>query len=140
MEVIRDELLAVREQYGDERHRISMSSAEINIEDQITPGRRGRYLVSPGLCRSISRSPGLRGPTPRWSWQVGHPDHVEGLCGASAGGQHPDTILCFSTRGEKVYWLKGVSIAGGVRSARGRPIINLLPLDEGVSASPPSCR
>ena len=51
MEVIRDELLAVREQYGDERRtEISMSSAEINIEDLITPGRRGRYLVSPGLC------------------------------------------------------------------------------------------
>ena len=130
MEVIRDELLAVREAV---RRRASHRDQHVQRRDQHRrsdhPGRRGRYLVSPGLCESISRSP-TTGPTPRWSWQVGHPDQeedfVERLLVANT-----TTPFCASppvarSTGSKVYQLPEAS-----RGARGRPIINLLPLDEG---------
>ncbi len=138
MEVIRDELLAVREQYGDERRtEISMSSAEINIEDLITPedvvvtlSHQGYVKYQPLTDYEAQR----RGGRGKSATRIKEEDFVERLLVANTH----DTILCFSTRG-KVYWLKVYQLPEASRGARGRPIINLLPLDE-VSASPPSCR
>ena len=130
MEVIRDELLAVREQYGDERRtEISMSSAEINIEDLITPedvvvtlSHQGYVKYQPLSDYEAQR----RGGRGKSATRIKEEDFVERLLVANTH----DTILCFSTRG-KVYWLKVYQLPEASRGARGRPIINLLPLDEG---------
>jgi DNA gyrase subunit A len=130
MEVIRDELLAVREQYGDERRtEISMSSAEINIEDLITPedvvvtlSHQGYVKYQPLSDYEAQR----RGGRGKSATRIKEEDFVERLLVANTH----DTILCFSTRG-KVYWLKVYQLPEASRGARGRPIINLLPLEEG---------
>ena len=130
MEVIRDELLAVREQYGDERRtEISASSAEINIEDLITPedvvvtlSHQGYVKYQPITDYEAQR----RGGRGKSATRIKEEDFVERLLVANTH----DTILCFSTRG-KVYWLKVYQLPEASRGARGRPIINLLPLEEG---------
>lgn len=130
MEVIRDELLAVREQYGDERRtEINASSAEINIEDLITPedvvvtlSHQGYVKYQPLTDYEAQR----RGGRGKSATRIKEEDFVERLLVANTH----DTILCFSTRG-KVYWLKVYQLPEASRSARGRPIINLLPLEEG---------
>ena len=130
MEVIRDELLAVRDQYGDERRtEINASSAEINIEDLITPedvvvtlSHQGYVKYQPLTDYEAQR----RGGRGKSATRIKEEDFVERLLVANTH----DTILCFSTRG-KVYWLKVYQLPEASRGARGRPIINLLPLEEG---------
>ncbi|WP_286203659.1 DNA gyrase C-terminal beta-propeller domain-containing protein, partial [Escherichia coli] len=121
---------AVREQYGDERRtEISMSSAEINIEDLITPedvvvtlSHQGYVKYQPLSDYEAQR----RGGRGKSATRIKEEDFVERLLVANTH----DTILCFSTRG-KVYWLKVYQLPEASRGARGRPIINLLPLEEG---------
>ncbi len=138
MEVIRDELLAVREQYGDERRtEISMSSAEINIEDLITPedvvvtlSHQGYVKYQPLSDYEAQR----RGGRGKSATRIKEEDFVERLLVANTH----DTILCFSTRG-KVYWLKvyqlpEASVAPAV--VRSSTCCRWMR----VSASPPSCR
>ncbi len=129
MEVIREELEYVKAQFGDKRRtEIQAASVEINMEDLITPtdvvvtlSHEGYVKYQP-LSDYEAQRRGGRGKT---AAKVKDEDFVEQLLVANTH----DTVLCFSTLG-KVYWLKVYQIPEASRTARGRPIINLLPLDE----------
>ena len=117
MRVIRDELIAIRDQYGDERRtqivhdHLDLSMAKAQPLTSYSAQRRG------GKGKSAT--------------QVKQEDFIDQLFVASTH----DTILCFSSRG-KVYWLKVYQLPQASRAARGKPIINLLPLepDERINA------
>ncbi|GAA3706275.1 DNA topoisomerase (ATP-hydrolyzing) subunit A [Oceanisphaera sediminis] len=128
MEVIREELEAVKVQFGDARRtEITASSAEINIEDLITQedvvvtlSHQGYVKYQPLTDYEAQR----RGGRGKSATKMKQEDFVERLLVANTH----DTILCFSTAG-KVYWLKVYQLPEASRAARGRPIVNLLPLD-----------
>lgn len=129
MEVIREELEYVKSQFGDKRRtEIQAASVEINMEDLITPtdvvvtlSHEGYVKYQPLSDYEAQR----RGGRGKAAAKVKDEDFVEQLLVANTH----DTVLCFSTLG-KVYWLKVYQIPEASRTARGRPIINLLPLDE----------
>jgi DNA gyrase, A subunit len=129
MEVIREELEYVKSQFGDARRtEIQAASVEINMEDLITPedvvvtlSHEGYVKYQPLSDYEAQR----RGGRGKAAAKVKDEDFVEQLLVANTH----DTILCFSTLG-KVYWLKVYQLPEASRTARGRPIINLLPLDE----------
>ena len=129
MEVIREELEFVKSQFGDKRRtEIQAASIEINMEDLITPedvvvtlSHEGYVKYQPLSDYEAQR----RGGRGKAAAKVKDEDFVEQLLVANTH----DTILCFSTQG-KVYWLKVYQLPEASRTARGRPIINLLPLDE----------
>ncbi len=133
--VIRDELSDVKQQFGDERRtRIIDSKLDLTYEDLIseenvvvTLSRQG-YVKSQSLDSYQSQHRGGRG---KIATSVKDQDFVKNILIANTH----DTILCFSTSG-KVYWLKVYQVPQGSRIARGRPIVNLLPLqaDEHISA------
>ena len=128
MEVIREELEAIKVQFGDARRtEITASSAEINIEDLITQedvvvtlSHQGYVKYQPLTDYEAQR----RGGRGKSATKMKQEDFVERLLVANTH----DTILCFSTAG-KVYWLKVYQLPEASRAARGRPIVNLLPLD-----------
>ncbi|MGL4206991.1 MAG: DNA topoisomerase (ATP-hydrolyzing) subunit A [Aeromonadaceae bacterium] len=130
MEVIREELEYVKGQFGDARRTdIQAASIEINMEDLITPedvvvtlSHEGYVKYQPLSDYEAQR----RGGRGKSATKMKEEDFVEQLLVANTH----DTILCFSTRG-KVYWLKVYNLPEASRAARGRPIVNLLPLDEG---------
>ncbi len=130
MEVIREELEFVKAQFGDARRTdIQAASIEINMEDLITPedvvvtlSHEGYVKYQPLSDYEAQR----RGGRGKSATKMKEEDFVEQLLVANTH----DTILCFSTRG-KVYWLKVYNLPEASRAARGRPIVNLLPLDEG---------
>ncbi|WP_108651529.1 DNA gyrase subunit A [Dongshaea marina] len=130
MEVICEELEAVKAGYGDERKtEITTSSAEINIEDLITPedvvvtlSHQGYVKYQPLTDYEAQR----RGGRGKSATRIKEEDFVERLLVANTH----DTILCFSSRG-RLYWLKVYQLPEATRAARGRPIVNLLPLEEG---------
>ncbi|WP_346352001.1 DNA topoisomerase (ATP-hydrolyzing) subunit A [Oceanimonas sp. AH20CE76] len=129
MEVIREELEAIKEQFGDQRRtEITTSSAEINLEDLITQedvvvtlSHQGYVKYQPLTDYEAQR----RGGRGKSATRMKEEDFVERLLVANTH----DTILCFSTAG-KVYWLKVYQLPEASRTARGRPIVNLLPLGE----------
>ena len=129
MEVIREELELVKSQFGDARRSvIQAASIEINMEDLITPedvvvtlSHEGYVKYQPLSDYEAQR----RGGRGKSATKMKEEDFVEQLLVANTH----DTILCFSTRG-KVYWLKVYNLPEASRAARGRPIVNLLPLDE----------
>ncbi|EKE76678.1 DNA gyrase subunit A [Gallaecimonas xiamenensis] len=135
MEVIREELVAVAEQFGDERRtEISESSADISIEDLIaeedvvvTLSHEG-YVKYQALADYEAQRRGGKGKA---ATKMKDEDFIEQLLVANTH----DTILCFSSRG-RLYWLKVYQLPLASRTARGRPIINLLPLeaDERITA------
>ena len=130
MEVVREELEAVREQYGDERRtEITQARKGLSIEDLIpeedavvTLSRAG-YAKQQPLDTYRAQHRGGKGKV---ATSTKAEDFVDQLFIA---GTH-DTILCFSSLG-KVYWLKVYELPQASRVARGKPIINLLPLEEG---------
>lgn len=129
MEVIREELLEIREQYGDERKsEIIASRLDLSMEDLITEEdmvvtiSHGGYAKTQPLTDYEAQRRGGRG---RSASSLKDDDFIEHLLVASTH----DTILCFSNRG-KVYWLRVFEIPQASRNARGRPMVNLLPLDE----------
>ncbi len=130
MEIIREELVAVRDQFGDERRTEIISSQEdLTIEDLITEEDVVVTLSHEGYVKSqllSSYSAQRRGGRGKAATSVKDEDFVDKLFVANTH----DIILCFSSRG-KVYWLKVFELPQAGRTARGRPIINLLPLDEG---------
>ncbi len=130
MEVIVEELEEIREQYGDERRTEIISTQEdLTIEDLITEEDVVVTLSHDGYAKSqpISvYSAQRRGGKGKAATSVKDEDFIDKLFVASTH----DTILCFSSRG-KVYWLKVFEVPQAGRSARGRPIINLLPLESG---------
>ena len=130
MQVIREELIAVRDQYGDARRtEIIKTRTDLKIEDLIaeedlvvTLSHTG-YVKAQPLADYRAQRRGGRGKT---ATRMKDEDFVDRLFVANTH----DTILCFSSSG-KVYWLKVHQIPQARRGARGRPIINLLPLEEG---------
>ncbi|MEE1672750.1 DNA topoisomerase (ATP-hydrolyzing) subunit A [Agarivorans aestuarii] len=135
MEVIRDELVEVREQFGDERRtEISANSADISLEDLIneedvvvTLSHEGYVKYQP-LTEYESQRRGGKGKA---ATKMKNEDFIEKLLVANTH----DTVLCFSTVG-KVYWMKVYQLPLASRQARGKPIVNLLPLtdDERITA------
>ncbi len=130
MEVIREELEEVLENYGDERRTdIQSSKRDLTIEDLITEEDRVVTISHGGYAKTQPLSDyqaQRRGGMGKAATSVKDEDFVEHLLIASTH----DTILCFTNAG-KVYWLKVFQIPLAGRQSRGRPMINLLPLDEG---------
>lgn len=133
--VIRDELLAIKTQFGDERRteiidvHEDLSSEDLITEEKVvvTLSHEG-YVKTQTLDSYEAQRRGGRGKT---ATTVKDQDFVRNMLVASTH----DTILCFSTVG-KVYWLKVYQIPQGGRTSRGKPIVNLLPLEaeEKISA------
>ena len=127
--VIREELVAILEQYGDERRTEIRSSFEdltyedlIEEEDMVvTVSNRGYAKAQPLTSYEAQR----RGGRGKAATSVNEEDFVEHLLVANSH----DTILCFTNRG-KVYWLKVYQFPQGSRTSRGRPVVNILPLAE----------
>lgn len=128
MEVIREELEAIRTEYGDERRtEIISSRQDLTAEDLITEEQVVLTISDKGYAKtqpiSVYRAQ-RRGGRGISAASVKEEDYIEHLVVASSH----DTILCFTDRG-KVYWLRVFQVPQAGRAARGRPIINLLPLD-----------
>jgi DNA gyrase subunit A len=130
MQVIRDELLEVREQFGDERRtEILADHLDLTLEDLITEEDVVVTLSHSGYAKSQPVSDyraQRRGGKGKAATRVKEEDFIDKLFIASTH----DTILCFSSRG-KAYWLKVYQLPQAGRTARGKPIVNLLPLEEG---------
>ncbi|MEJ1371821.1 MAG: DNA gyrase subunit A [Candidatus Sedimenticola sp. (ex Thyasira tokunagai)] len=130
MEVIREELVAIRDQYGDERRtEIIHSRLDLTLEDLITEEDVVVTLSHAGYAKAQSVDTyraQKRGGKGKSATATKDEDFVDQLFVASTH----DTILCFSSRG-RVYWLKVYQLPQAGRNARGKPIINLLPLEEG---------
>lgn len=128
-QVIRDELAEVVANYGDERRTvISASQHDLTVEDLITEEDRVVTISHGGYAKTQALSDyqaQRRGGTGRSATAVKDEDFVEHLLIASTHA----TILCFTNVG-KVYWLKVFHIPLASRNARGRPMVNLLPLDK----------
>ena len=130
MKVIHDELKDVQEHYGDERRtKIESNQKDLSMEDLITEEdvivtlSHAGYVKSQQTSVYKSQRRGGRGKT---ATSVKDEDFIDKLFIASTH----DTLLCFSSRG-KLYWLKVYELPQASRTARGKPIINLLPLEEG---------
>ncbi|MGO3057305.1 DNA gyrase subunit A [Halomonas sp. AOP43-A1-21] len=134
MEVIREELHAVRDQYGnDRRTEIQASHLDLSIEDLIaeedmvvTVSRSG-YAKTQPLSDYQAQRRGGRGKS---ATSMKDEDVIEHLLVASTH----DTVLLFSNRG-KVYWLKVYEMPSASRGSRGKPLVNMLPLEEGESVN-----
>ncbi|MCG8707058.1 DNA topoisomerase (ATP-hydrolyzing) subunit A [Brenneria sp. 4F2] len=135
MEVIREELEAIKAQYSDERRtEITVNTADINIEDLInqedvvvTLSHQGYVKYQPLSDYEAQR----RGGRGKSAARIKEEDFIDRLLVANTH----DTILCFSSRG-RLYWMKVYQLPEASRGARGRPIVNLLPLepDERITA------
>ncbi|MGI2170894.1 DNA gyrase subunit A [Shewanella sp. MF05960] len=130
MEVIKEELAEILEQYGDERrtiinaNEIDMSLEDlINEEDVVVTLSHLGYAKYQVLSDYQAQRRGGKGKA---ATKVKDEDFVEKLLVANTH----DTILCFSDFG-KMYWLKVYQLPLASRTARGRPIVNLLPLSDG---------
>jgi DNA gyrase subunit A len=130
LKVIREELLAIKEQYGDARRteiqakRVSLSMEDlIAEEDVVVTLSHAGYIKSQPLADYRSQRRGGRGKT---ATAVKEEDFVEKLLIANTHS----TVLCFTSRG-KVRWLKVYEIPQAGRGARGKPIQNLLHLADG---------
>src|SRR5246127_2836352 len=129
-QVVRAELIEVRDAYGDTRRtEISRDHLNLTTEDLIEPQdvvvtlSHAGYAKAQPLTEYQTQRRGGRGKT---ATAVKDEDFVEKLFVAHTH----DTVLCFSNRG-KVYWLKVYEVPQAGRNARGRPMVNLLPLSEG---------
>ena len=132
MQVIRDELLEIIELFGDERRTVINIIGEdlvdidlIPEEDVVVTLSHAGYVKAQLLDTYTAQHRGGRGKT---ATKMKDEDFVEKLFVASTH----DTLLCFSSRGY-LYWLQVYQIPMGSRTARGRPFVNLLPLQEGES-------
>ena len=130
LEVIREELKAVREQFADERRseiiqdRLELSLADlITEEDVVVTISYESYVKAQPISEYRSQRRGGRGKSAANNKEE---DFVEQIIIANTH----DTILCFSNAG-KVYWLKVYELPMASRNARGKPFINLLPLNDG---------
>ena len=129
-QVVRAELLEIRTAYGDARRtEINRDHLDLTTEDLIEPQdvvvtlSHAGYAKSQPLTEYQTQRRGGRGKT---ATAVKDEDFVEKLFVAHTH----DTVLCFSNRG-KVYWLKVYELPQAGRGARGKPMVNLLPLEEG---------
>ncbi|MBT4357665.1 MAG: DNA gyrase subunit A [Proteobacteria bacterium] len=129
MEVIRAELVDIKDRYGDSRRtEINDLHEDLDDEDLITPEDRVVMLSREGYVKSQPVSDyhaQKRGGKGRVATRTKEEDFVKRLFVANTH----DTVMCFSNLG-KVYWLKVYQFPVAGPQARGRPIINLLPLSE----------
>lgn len=130
MQVIRGELLEIREQFADERRtEIIVDRLDLTLEDLITEEDVVVTLSHQGYAKAQSLDvyqAQKRGGKGKSATATKSEDFVEKLFVASTH----DTVLCFSSRG-KVYWLKVYQLPQAGRNARGKPMVNLLPLEQG---------
>ncbi|EED34239.1 DNA gyrase, A subunit [Luminiphilus syltensis NOR5-1B] len=128
--VIREELEETVAEFGDERMtEITDSAHDLTVEDLITEEDRVVTISHGGYAKTqplTDYQAQRRGGTGRSATAVKDEDFVEHLLIASTHS----TILCFSNLG-KVYWLRVFNIPVASRNSRGRPMVNLLPLDDG---------
>jgi len=129
-EVVRAELLAIRDEYGDARRtEINRDHIDLATEDLIEPQdvvvtlSHAGYAKSQPLTEYQTQRRGGRGKT---ATTVKDEDFIEKLFVAHTH----DTLLCFSNRG-RVYWLRVFELPQAGRGARGKPLVNLMPLEEG---------
>ena len=130
MTVIRDELIAIRDRYGDARRtEIVVDHHDLSMEDLISDEPVVVTLSHQGYAKSCpvtAYNAQRRGGRGRSAAKVKGEDFIDKLFVANSH----DTLLCFSSRG-KAYWLKVYQVPRASRGARGKPIVNLLPLQEG---------
>ncbi len=138
MEIIREELVAIRDEYGDQRlTEIVETQEDLTMEDLIVEQdmvvtlSSGGYAKTQPLTTYQAQGRGGRGKT---ASSVKDEDYITHLMVASSH----DTILCFTNRG-KVYWLRVFQIPQAGRTARGKPVVNIMPLaeDERITAMLP---
>lgn len=138
MEVIREELLAIKERYADRRQtEITANRVDLTLEDLIQPEDVVVTLSHSGYAKSQSLDSYQaqhRGGKGKAATKMKDADFIDQLFLANTH----DTLLCFSSRG-KCYWLRVYDLPHGSRGSRGKPIVNLLPLDpqERISAVVP---
>lgn len=128
-EVIREELESVKTNFNDARRtEITAASGDINLEDLIaqedvvvTLSHEGYVKYQPLTDYEAQR----RGGKGKSATKMKEDDFIERLLVANTH----DTILCFSSRG-RLYWLKVYQLPEASRGSRGRPIVNILPLEE----------
>ncbi len=129
-QIIGDELVAIKAQYGDKRRsEIITHTQDMSMEDLIAPEdvvvtlSHGGYMKAQPLDEYRAQKRGGRG---KQAASTKEDDFVDNLFIANTH----DYILCFSSRGQ-VYWIKVYDVPQGSRTSRGKPIVNLLPLEEG---------
>lgn len=130
MEIIREELIAIRDEYGDKRRteiiqsQLDLSDGDlITEEDMVVTMSYEGYVKSQPLTDYRAQRRGGRGKS---ATATKEEDYVDKLIVANTH----DTILCFSSLG-KVYWLKVYQLPVASRASRGKPFVNLLSLDDG---------
>jgi DNA gyrase subunit A len=138
MQVINEELVEIKAQFGDARRtEITASQEDLTIEDLITEedvvvtlSHQGYVKYQPISAYQAQR----RGGKGKSATNVKDEDFIERLVIASTH----DTLLCFSNHG-KLYWMKAYQLPLASRISRGKPIINILPLaqDEAINAMLP---
>jgi len=132
--IIADELAALRQEFGQTKEGARRSVVEHNVqelgtEDLITPAdmvvtlSHGGYIKSQALGEYRAQRRGGRG---KQAAVTKEDDWIDQLFIANTH----DWILCFSNRG-RVYWLKVWEVPQGARSSRGKPIVNMFPLQAG---------
>lgn len=128
--IIIDELTAIKDQYGDKRRsEIVENALDLSTEDLITPEdvvvtlSHTGYIKSQVLDEYRAQKRGGRG---KQAATTKDDDFIDKMFVANTH----DNILCFSSRGQ-VYWLKVYEVPQGSRTSRGKPIVNLFPLQEG---------
>ncbi|KUJ75254.1 DNA gyrase subunit A [Thiomicrospira sp. XS5] len=129
-EVVREELLEVVENFGDERRtEIDHSYQEIDAEDLIAVEERIVTLSQDGYIKTQPLSDyqaQRRGGRGKSATQMKEDDQVGKILVASTH----DMLLCFSNRG-KLYWQKTWQLPLASRGSKGKPIVNVLPLEDG---------
>jgi len=126
-QIVRDELTAIRDQFGDKRKsEIVAQGVDLSLEDLIAPEdmvvtlSHGGYMKAQPVAEYRAQRRGGRG---KQATATKDDDFVDRMFIANTH----DYILCFSNRG-RVYWLKVYNVPQGQRQSRGKPIVNLLPL------------
>jgi DNA gyrase subunit A len=128
--IITDELTEIRKQFGDKRRsEIVVNAQDLSLEDLITPQdvvvtlSHTGYVKSQPLDEYRAQRRGGRG---KQAAPTKEDDFIDKMFVANTH----DYILCFSSRG-RVYWLKVYEVPQGSRIGRGKPIVNLFPLEDG---------
>ena len=129
LRVIRDELAEIRDNYGDQRRTEILEEHSDLVDEDLIPEEEvvvtlshGGYVKAQPIDAYQAQRRGGRG---RSATKVKDEDFVDKLFIANTH----DNLLCFSSRG-KMYWLKVHKVPQASRGSRGRPIVNLLPLEE----------